>query len=131
MVVGGGQGPVLCDAIVKSELKEEEDVKREQIMEPNDCIADAKPGASFESLLSSFKYTKVGCHLSTMFCIFAYFHRIFQGLGFRVLHFGALGEERVGTILGYWWKKLRRNLLIVRMCAHTVSCPFGLSRNLN
>jgi hypothetical protein len=52
------RGPVLCDAIVKAELKEE-DVKRERIMEPNDCIADAKPGASFESLLSSFKYTKV------------------------------------------------------------------------
>ncbi|KAH8938337.1 hypothetical protein BDL97_16G077600 [Sphagnum fallax] len=51
------RGPVLCDAIVKAELKEE-DVKRERIMEPNDCIADAKPGASFESLLSSFKYTK-------------------------------------------------------------------------
>jgi hypothetical protein len=98
------RGPVLCDAIVKAELKEE-DVKRERIMEPNDCIADAKPGASFESLLSSFKYTKVGCHQSTMFCIFAYFHRIFQGLGFRVFHFGALGEERVGMILGYRWKK--------------------------
>lgn len=53
------RGPVLCDAIVKAELKEEEDVKRKEIMEPNDCIADAKPGASFESLLSSFKYTKV------------------------------------------------------------------------